>query len=65
MPKVSQMQGVPAQIERLKPNDNKRRHPAHCIFADGKGKARRCTCTQSPKYLGKCNSAKQCDYYVE
>ncbi len=62
MVKVSQMQGVPAHLEVLKAKDP-RRHPAHCIFAEGKGTARICTCTKCEMYLLHCGSAKRCKYY--
>ncbi len=62
LPKVSQMQGVPAHLEFLKANDS-RRHPAYCIFAEGKGANRVCTCPQSETYLKHCRSAKRCEYY--
>lgn len=62
MAKVSQMQGVPAHLEVLKSNDG-RRHPAQCIFSEGKGEARICTCPQSDLYYKRCRSAKRCPYY--
>lgn len=64
MAKVSQMQGVPAHLTTLK-SDGKRRHPAHCLFAEGKGKARKCTCPQSTNYNCLCRSSVHCDYYEE
>lgn len=65
MSKMSEMQGVPAHIEILKPKD-KRRHPAHCRFHEGNGKNRICHCdNNSNNYLLNCNSAKNCDYYEE
>lgn len=64
MARVREMQGVSAQLEYLK-SDGNRRHPAHCIFHDGKGKARICTNPLSEKYYQNCNSAKRCDYYEE
>lgn len=64
MPTVSQMQGVPAHLTTLK-SDGKRRHPAHCIFAEGKGKERKCTCPQCEMYIEHCSSAKNCNYYEE
>lgn len=60
---VSQMQGVPSHLETLKSNDRERRHPAYCIFADGKGGNRRCKSPQSPIYMQPCHSASKCDYY--
>ena len=65
MPRVRNMQGTPAHIETLKNKDGVRRHPAHCIFAVGKGKNRICDCDQSPIWNSNCRSAKQCDYYSE
>lgn len=62
MSRVSEMQGVPAHITTLK-SDGIRRHPSYCIFAEGKGKARICTCAQGPNYYKHCNSAARCDYY--
>lgn len=62
MPKISQMQGVPAHLETLKSNGI-RRHPAHCIFAKGKGASRSCTSPLSPFYLQHCSSAAKCDFY--
>lgn len=64
MPKVSQMQGVPAHLTTLK-SDGKRRNPARCIFAYGVGKKRICTSPQSTFYNAQCTSAKNCDYYEE
>ena len=64
MARVSQMQGIPAHLTYLKTND-KRRHPAHCIFADGKGKLRICTSPQSEKYMESCHSARNCEHYEE
>ena len=62
MARVRDMQGVPAHIVTLK-SDGIRRHPSYCIFADGKGKNRVCTCPQSPTYYKNCNSAAKCNYY--
>lgn len=62
MARVRDMQGVPAHIVTLK-SDGKRRHPAHCIFAEGKGANRICTNPQCQKYYERCNSASKCDYY--
>ncbi len=64
MSRVSQMQGVPAQLEYLQPKDP-RRHPARCIHKEGKGGNRICTNTASVMYNQHCSSAKQCDYYQE
>ncbi len=64
MPKVSQMQGVPAQLEYLHPKDS-RRHPSHCIHKDGKGINRMCTNTASPMYNQHCRSAARCAHYQE
>lgn len=63
MPKVSLMQGTPAHIEFLKSNDKTRRHPSHCIYAEGIGRARICTCPQSEIYNMRCKSSKNCNYY--
>ena len=60
--RVGEMQGVPAHITTLK-SDGIRRHPAPCVFADGKGRARRCMCPQSPVFYGQCTSAAKCDFY--
>ena len=65
MSRVSQMQGTPAHIEFLKSNDKVRRHPAHCIYAEGTGKSRICSCPQSKIYNMRCKSCKNCDYYEE
>lgn len=62
---VRHMQGVPAHIETLRPNDGKRRHPARCIYAEGKGVNRICTNPLSPIYLMNCKSSSKCDYYEE
>ena len=64
MAKVRDMQGVPAHLEYLK-SDGKKRHPAHCIFHEGTGKARICTNPQCERYYDVCNSAKNCDFYEE
>ena len=65
MAKVREMQGVPAHLEYLKRTDNHRRHPAHCIFHEDKGRNRICTNPHCGKYMQACNSAKNCDYYEE
>ena len=62
---VRHMQGVSAHLETLRTNDGKRRHPAHCIFAEGKGKARICTSPQCSMYYKNCRTAAKCDYYEE
>jgi len=64
MPKVRQMQGVPAHLETLKVTD-KRRHPSHCVFHEGPGRNRICKCTVSPNYEIHCRSAAKCDFYKE
>ena len=64
MPRVREMQGVSAHLVSLK-SDGRRRHPSYCIFAEGKGKSRQCTCPQSSIYYEHCNSASKCDYYEE
>lgn len=65
MARISQMQGVPSHLEFLKSTDEKRRHPAHCIFAYDKGANRKCKSPHSTKYNEHCNSAAKCDYYEE
>ncbi len=65
MPKVREMEGVSAQIVTLKTNDGVRRHPSHCIYAEGKGKQRLCTCPLSLIYNNNCKSSSKCDYYEE
>lgn len=62
MARAREMQGVPAQKVALK-SDGVRRHPAYCIFAEGKGKARKCMCPQSPAYYDHCSSASKCQFY--
>ena len=62
MARVRDMQGVTTHITTLK-SDGVRRHPAYCIFAEGKGKARICTCPQGLIYGKHCGSASKCDYY--
>lgn len=64
MAKVRDMQGVPAHLEYLK-SDGKRRHPAYCIFHEGKGAMRICVNPQSELYYKNCKSSKNCDYYEE
>lgn len=64
MAKASQMQGVSAYLTTLK-SDGKRRHPSHCIHAEGKGKERKCTCPQCVMYNEHCRSSVHCDYYEE
>ena len=64
MARVRDMQGVPAHLAYIKTKD-KRRHPAHCIHSDGKGKERVCMNTQSGIYNHHCSSASRCDYYKE
>lgn len=64
MTKVRQMQGVSAHIVTLH-SDGNRRHPAHCIFAEGKGSMRLCTSPQCENYYKHCSSAAKCDYYEE
>lgn len=64
MARVREMQGTPAQIVTLK-SDGKRRHPSHCIFAEGKGANRKCSNAISPMNNEHCNSAKRCEYYEE
>lgn len=62
MARVRDMQGVPAQITTLK-SDGERRHPAWCIYAEGKGKSRFCTCPLSEIYMEHCSSASRCSHY--
>ncbi len=62
---VRHMHGVPAQIKTLKSADGIRRHPAHCIFAEGKGKNRICTSPQCSVYYQHCSSASKCYYYED
>ena len=64
MPKVREMQGVPAHLEYLKAK-GPRRHPAHCIFHEGTGRSRICTNPQCMNYNAQCKSAKNCDFYEE
>ena len=64
MARVRDMQGTPAHIVTLKSND-KRRHPAYCIFAEGKGRERYCTNEQCPVWKEHCGNAAKCDYYEE
>lgn len=64
MARVRDMQGVPAHIVTLK-SDGKRRHPAHCIFAEGKGEMRICTNPLCLLYYEHCKTAAKCDYYEE
>ena len=64
MARVRDMQGVSAQIVTLKA-DGKRRHPARCIFAEGKGGERYCTNEQCPVWKEQCHTAKRCDFYEE
>lgn len=64
MARLKQMQGVPAHLETLK-TDGKRRHPSHCKFHKGKGKARTCDCERCFNYLLNCKSTAKCDYYEE
>lgn len=55
---VRHMQGVPAHLEILHSSDSVRRHPAHCMFAEGKGKSRTCVNPHCDYYLLPCHSAK-------
>ena len=65
MVRVREMQGVFAHISTVKSNDGKRRHPAHCVFAEGKGANRFCTNEQCPVWKSNCRSASKCDFYEE
>lgn len=62
MPRVRNMQGVPAQIEVLRKKDE-RRHPAKCVNAERISGIRFCECPLSPFYNNECHSAKNCLYY--
>lgn len=62
---VRNMQGTPAHLETIKTTDGVRRHPAHCVYADGRGKQRKCSCKICPNYGCGCNSASRCDYYED
>lgn len=64
MARVSQMQGVPAHLTTLK-SDGQRRHPSRCIYAEGKGKERKCTCPQCELYNERCRSCVHCEHYEE
>lgn len=65
MPKVSQMQGVPAHLETLK-SDGKRRYISRCIHSIHKGNHKyECTCKYSAYNDQLCRSSKNCDYYEE
>lgn len=63
MARVGEMQGVPAQIVKLK-SDGQRRHPSYCQFAKGKGKKRICKAKKCPMYNLHCSSAAKCDFYL-
>ena len=63
--RVRDMQGTPAHIETLVSTDGVRRHPAHCLFANGRGKKRKCSCKRCPLYNQNCSSASRCDYYED
>lgn len=65
MARVRDMQGVYAHITTIKTTDGVRRHPAHCIFAKGKGKDRYCNNEQSQKWKEHCRTASKCDFYEE
>lgn len=64
MARVRNMQGTPAYLEYLR-SDGKRRHPARCIFHEGKGRNRICLNPQSLVYKRNCNTSKNCNYYEE
>lgn len=65
MPKVSQMQGTPAQLEYLK-SDGKRRYPTRCLYFKGKRGTGVCQCNKNvSNYSLLCHSASKCDYYKE
>lgn len=65
MPKVKQMQGVPAHLEVLK-SDGKRRSISKCIYSEHKGNHKyECKCKKSPYNLKECHNSKNCDYYKE
>jgi hypothetical protein len=60
---VRNMQGTPAQLEKLRTNDGKRRYPTHCINCEGK--ERTCRSPLAPYYNSRCRSSSKCDYYEE
>lgn len=62
MARAREMQGVAAHKESLR-SDGERRHPAWCVYALGKGKARLCTSTECILYEKNCRSAKYCQWY--
>ena len=62
---VRNMQGTPAHLETIKTTDGTHRHPARCIYANGKKNERKCTCWQCPNYTLHCGSASRCDYYED
>lgn len=64
MPKVSQMQGVPAHLEVIK-SDGHRRHPARCIYAEGSGRNRKCNYSNYTNYKCECHNASHCEVYEE
>ncbi len=65
MPKVSQMQGVPAQLEYLK-SDGKRRSISKCIFSEHQGaRVYICTCPLSVRYNEECHNSRNCMQYEE
>ena len=60
------MQGVPAHLTTLrKPINEKRRHPAHCIYSKGTGKNRICTAVQCTTYDRNCRTSVHCEYYID
>lgn len=63
MPRVREMQDVPAHLETLK-SDGVRRQIPWCEHSNHLGYHQyECTCTESPYYGELCHSAKQCPYY--
>lgn len=65
MARVRDMQGVSAHLTFLKKTDKTRRHPAHCIYASGKGKNRICTSEKSIMFNLNCKSSVHCENYKE
>lgn len=65
MPRVSQMQGVPAHLEFLKSKEP-RRSIARCKFSEHQGaRIYICTCPLSDCYNNECHSCRNCMQYEE
>ena len=65
MNEIKKLQGVPTQIEYLKPKGG-RRHIAWCKYSEHKGNRRYiCKNPESPYSEIECHSCKQCDYYED